>query len=85
VLETAAGMMGGKCEHTNISRKQEVNKIKISRMLIVGSPCCTAPSTTMNTVKSDARSKNRRCIRCRQVFCRIAVDQEEIMRVGASA
>jgi hypothetical protein len=60
-----------------------VKKIKISRMPIVQSPCCTAPSTTMNTVISDARSKSRRCIRCRQVFCRIDLDgEQEIMRVG---
>jgi hypothetical protein len=37
----------------------------------------------MNTVISDARSKSRRCIRCRQVFCRIDLDgEQEIMRVG---
>jgi hypothetical protein len=54
-----------------------VNKIKISRMPIVQSPCCTAPSTPMNTVISDARSKDRRCVRCRQVFCRIDVDDSE--------
>jgi hypothetical protein len=51
-----------------------VNKIKISRMPLVESPCCSAPSTTMNTVISDARSKDRRCVRCRQVFCRIDVE-----------
>jgi hypothetical protein len=58
-----------------------VNKIKISRVQLIESPCCVAPSTTMNPVISDARSKDRRCVRCRQVFCRIDVDQEEIMRV----
>jgi hypothetical protein len=35
------------------------------------------PSTTMNTVISDARSKDRRCVRCRQVFCRIDVEDGE--------
>jgi hypothetical protein len=41
------------------------------------SPCCAAPSTTMNPVISDARSKERRCVRCRQTFCRIDVDDSE--------
>jgi hypothetical protein len=54
-----------------------VNKTKISRMPVIESPCCTAPSTTMNTVISDARSNERRCIRCRQVFCRIDVEDGE--------
>ena len=65
-----------------------MNKIKISRMPIVEIPCCTAPSTTMNPVISDARSKDRRCVRCRQVFCRIDVgDGEQPLRavVGARA
>lgn len=60
-----------------------MSKVKISKVPIVESPCCTAPSTTMNTVVSDARSKSRRCVRCRQVFCRIDIDGEhEIIRVG---
>jgi hypothetical protein len=54
-----------------------VNKTKISRMPIIESPCCTAPSTPMNTVISDARSRDRRCVRCRQVFCRIDVEDGE--------
>jgi hypothetical protein len=65
-----------------------VNKIKISRMPLIESPCCVAPSTTMNPVISDARSKERRCVRCRQVFCRIDVeDGEQPLRavVGAQA
>jgi hypothetical protein len=53
-------------------------------MPLIESPCCSAPSTTMNTVISDARSKDRRCVRCRQVFCRIDIDEgrEEVMRVA---
>jgi len=54
-----------------------VNKIKISRMPLVESPCCVARSTTMNPIISDARSNDRRCVRCRQVFCRIDVDDSE--------
>jgi hypothetical protein len=54
-----------------------VNKIKIARVPVHESPCCAAPSTTMNPVISDARSKDRRCVRCRQVFCRIDVDGGE--------
>jgi hypothetical protein len=54
-----------------------VNKIKISRMPLIASPCCAAWSTTMNPVISDARSKDRRCVRCRQVFCRIDVKDGE--------
>jgi hypothetical protein len=54
-----------------------VNKIKISRVPVIESPCCTAPSTPMNTVISVAYSKDRRCVRCRQVFCRIDVDDSE--------
>jgi hypothetical protein len=53
------------------------NKTKISRMPVIESPCCAAPSTTMNPVVSDARSKERRCVRCRQVFCRIDVEDGE--------
>jgi hypothetical protein len=47
----------------------------------------SAPSTPMNTVISDARS-SRRCVRCRQVFCRIDVgDGEQPLKalVGAQA
>jgi hypothetical protein len=55
-----------------------VNKIKISRVQLIESPCCAAPSTTMNPVISDARSKDRRCVRCRQVFCRIDVEDGEL-------
>jgi hypothetical protein len=65
-----------------------VNKIKISRMPVIESPCCKAPSTPMNTVISDARSKDRRCVRCRQVFCRIDVgDGKQPLKalVGAQA
>jgi hypothetical protein len=54
-----------------------VNKIKISRVQLIESPCCIAPSTTMNPVISDARSKERRCVRCRQTFCRIDVNGSE--------
>lgn len=54
-----------------------MNKTKISRVTLIESPCCAAPSTTMNPVVSDARSKDRRCVRCRQVFCRIDVDDTE--------
>jgi len=54
-----------------------VNKTKISRLPVIESSCCTAPSTPINTVISDARSKDRRCVRCRQVFCRIDVDRGE--------
>ena len=65
-----------------------MNKTKISRMPIIERPCCTAPSTPMNTVISDARSKDRRCIRCRQVFCRIDVNESKMPLkavVGAQA
>jgi hypothetical protein len=51
-----------------------VNKTKISKVPVIESPCCAAPSTTMNPVISNARSNDRRCVRCRQVFCRIDVD-----------
>ena len=54
-----------------------MNKIKISRVPLIESPCCAAPSTTMNPVISDARSKERRCVRCRQTFCRVDVDDGE--------
>jgi hypothetical protein len=54
-----------------------VNKIKISRIPVVDSPCCMAPSTTTNPVICDAKSNERRCVRCRQVFCRIDVDDSE--------
>ena len=60
-----------------ISRVQEVNKIKISRVQLIESPCCSAPSTTMNPVVSDARNKDRRCVRCRRVFCLIDVEDGE--------
>jgi hypothetical protein len=36
-----------------------------------------SPSTTMNPVISDARSKDRRWVRCHQVFCRIDVEDGE--------
>jgi hypothetical protein len=65
-----------------------VNKIKISRIPVVDSPCCMAPSTTMNPVICDAKSNERRCVRCRQVFCRIDVgDGEQPLKavVGARA
>jgi hypothetical protein len=65
-----------------------MSKTKISRVQLIESPCCAAPSTTMNTVISDARSKERRCIRCRSVFCRIDVeDGTQPLRavVGAQA
>jgi hypothetical protein len=65
-----------------------VNKIKISRIPVVDSPCCMAPSTTMNPVICDAKSNERRCVRCRQVFCRIDVsDAEQPLKavVGARA
>jgi hypothetical protein len=65
-----------------------MNKTKISRMPVIESPCCIAPSTPMNTVIFDARSKDRRCVRCRQVFCRIDVgDSERPLKavVGAQA
>ena len=65
-----------------------MNKTKISRVQLIESRCCAAPSTTMNPVISDARSKERRCVRCRQVFCRIDVeDGEQPLRamVGAQA
>jgi hypothetical protein len=70
--------------------KQEIRseQNQISRMPIIESPCCTAPSTPMNTVISIAHSKDRRCVRCRQVFCRIDVDDGERPRkalVGARA
>jgi hypothetical protein len=54
-----------------------VNKIKISRVAVIESPCCTAPSTTVNPLICDAKSSDRRCVRCRQVFCRIDVDDSE--------
>ena len=62
-------------KHKQENRK--VNKIKIGRVQLIESPCCVAPSTTMNPVISDARSKDRRCVRCRQVFCRIDVGEGE--------
>ena len=54
-----------------------MNKTKISKVLVIESPCCAAPSTTMNPVICDAKSNDRRCIRCRQVFCRIDVREGE--------
>jgi hypothetical protein len=54
-----------------------MNKTKISGVQVIQSPCCAAPSTTMNPVISDARSKERRCVRCRQTFCRIDVNESE--------
>ena len=63
-----------------------MNKFHISRMRLVESPCCAAPSTTMNPVISDARSKDRRCVRCRQVFCRIDVnDSKQPLKVAVGA
>ena len=65
-----------------------MNKTKISRVQLIESPCCAAPSTSMNPVISDAHSKERRCVRCRQVFCRIDVhDGEQPLKavVGARA
>ena len=63
-----------------------MNKTKISRVQLIESPCCAAPSTTMNPVISDARSKERRCVRCRQTFCRIDVDDgEQPLKVAVGA
>jgi len=65
-----------------------VSRIKISRVQLIESPCCAAPSTTMNPVISDARSRDRRCVPCRQVFCRIDVgDGKQPLKavVGARA
>ena len=54
-----------------------MNKNQVSNVPVIESPCCQAPSTTMNPVICDARSKERRCVRCRQVFCRIDVEDGE--------
>jgi hypothetical protein len=54
-----------------------VNKIKISRVPVVESPCCKAPSTSMNQDYGLTKNKDRRCVRCRQAFCRIGVDDSE--------
>ena len=63
-----------------------MNKTKISNVPVIQSPCCAAPSTTMNPVISDARSKERRCVRCRQTFCRIDVgDGEQPLKVVVGA
>ena len=62
-----------------------MNKIKITRIPVVDS---MAPSTTTNPVICDAKSNERRCVRCRQVFCRIDVgDGEQPLKavVGARA
>lgn len=34
----------------------------------IESPCCHAPSTTMNYVNTKHRSDARRCVRCKRVF-----------------
>jgi hypothetical protein len=61
-------------------------KNRIMKYLVQESPCCAAPSTTMNPVISDARSKDRRCVRCRQVFCRIDVgDGEQPLKAAVGA
>jgi hypothetical protein len=58
-----------------------VNKTKISRVPLIVSSCCDAPSTSQSRVSSgdgDERSSRvpkRRCVRCRQVFCLIDVDE----------
>jgi hypothetical protein len=63
-----------------------VNKIKISRVPLIESPCCTAPSTTMNPGICDAKSNERRCVRYCQVFCRIDVgDEEQPLKAVAGA
>jgi hypothetical protein len=51
-----------------------VNKTIISKVPVIECPCCAAPSTTMNPVISNARSNDRHCVRCRQVLCRIDVE-----------
>jgi hypothetical protein len=52
-----------------------MSKNNLSRVPLIESPCCQAPSTTMNPIRSDYRSNERKCIRCRQVFCRIDVSR----------
>jgi hypothetical protein len=52
---------------------------------ILESPCCEAPSTTMNRgLGAHLGEDDRRCVRCQHVFgCAIEVgeDQEEVMRI----
>jgi hypothetical protein len=65
-----------------------VNKFTSAGVPVIESRCCAAPSTTMNPVISDAPSRDRRCVRCRQVFCRIEIndsDQPLKVAVGAQA
>jgi hypothetical protein len=57
-----------------------VNKNQISRVPLIASPCCSAPSTTMNPISSDRRSNERKCVRCRGVFCRIDIRGKGAMR-----
>ena len=63
-----------------------MSKNNISQMPLVESPCCQAPSTTMNPAKADIRGNERRCVRCRGVFCRIDVREGKLkVVVGARA
>jgi hypothetical protein len=69
-----------------------VNKIQISRVTLIESPCCDAPSTTLAPVSASTvrnRDGRRRCVRCRQPFCRIDVDDRRTpplkVVVGAQA
>jgi hypothetical protein len=51
-----------------------LKKNKIGKKLLVISPCCCAPSTSMNGAYGLEPNPNQRCVRCGQVFCRIDVD-----------
>ena len=63
-------------------------KTKISRVPVIESPCCGAPSTTMSRATAHIETnRNRRCVRCRQAFCRIDVpdNPEEPFKVTVGA
>jgi hypothetical protein len=54
---------------------------------MIESPCCEAPSTSLIRVaRRLTPNDDRRCIRCRQPFCRIDVDgRKSPFRVAVGA
>jgi hypothetical protein len=53
-----------------------VIKTEISRMPVIESPCCEAPSTSL--IRRERRvmpNGDGRCVRCRQPFCRIDISE----------
>ncbi len=53
---------------------------KINKRPTVESRCCKAPSTPMSQAFGLTANRDRRCVRCRQVFCAIQVRAGEVMR-----